>query len=64
MQIKEGSVWSGSDKKFRVLSVVETNGHTWVHYREEPQRGKPLSELKEFSCYQESFLSRFNPIPE
>ena len=64
MQIKEGSVWSGSDKKFRVLSVVETNGNTWVHYREEPQRGKPLNELKEFSCYQESFLSRFNPLPE
>jgi hypothetical protein len=64
MQIKEGSIWSGGDKKFRVISVSEVDGHTWVYYREEPQRWKPASELKEFSCYQESFISRFNPLPE
>jgi hypothetical protein len=64
MSIKEGSIWEGGDKKFRVISVSEVQGHTWVYYREEPQKWKPMSELKEFSCYQESFLQRFRSLPE
>jgi len=63
--VKEGSIWwAGDSKKFRVISVVEAAGHIWVHYREEPQRWKPANELKEFSCYQESFVQRFSPLPE
>lgn len=65
MTVKEGSIWwAGDAKKFRVISVVEAAGHTWVHYREEPQKWKPLSELNEYSCYQESFVQRFSPLPE
>lgn len=65
MIVKEGSLWwSGDNKKFRVINVVETNGHTWVHYREEPAKWRPVSELKEYSCYQESFVERFRQLPE
>lgn len=53
--IQEGSRWSGNDSKvFVVLHVVEQDGHTWVHYRDE--EGTPP---REYSCYQESFLQRF-----
>ena len=61
--IKEGSKWSGSDSKvFVVISTIEQDGHTWVHYRSEKmqENGTP----QEYSCYQESFLSRFRPLPE
>ena len=64
MIIKEGSKWwAGCDKKFVVLHVIEQDGHTWVHYRDEKNR---LSESgpREYSCYVESFLSRFSPQPE
>ena len=56
MNIKQGSRWTGGDRKvFTVISVVELEGHTWVHYRDD---------TKEYSCYQESFLSRFTPLPD
>jgi hypothetical protein len=61
--IKDGSKWGdGIDKVFIVLHSVEQNGHTWIHYRSEKvdETGTP----KEYSCYQESFLSRFRPLPE
>lgn len=59
MQVTEGSKWSSSDgKKFTVIHVVEQDGHTWVHYRNESK------EPKEYSCYLESFVSRFRSIPE
>jgi hypothetical protein len=62
--IKDGSKWGdGIDKVFIVLHSIEQNGHTWVHYRSEKVdtiTGTP----KEYSCYQESFLSRFRPLPE
>lgn len=65
MTVKEGSLWwAGDQKKFRVISVVEADGHTWVYYREEPRRWAPISELKEFSCYLESFTQRFQALPE
>ena len=60
--VKEGSKWWSTDGKiFHVLSVVELEGHTWVHYILETN---DQHVNKEFSCYQESFLSRFTPLPE
>jgi len=57
MMIKEGTRWSGTDRKtFLVLHEVEVDGHVWVHYRDE-QSDNP----REYSCYKESFLSRFTP---
>ena len=57
---KEGSKWWGGDKlKFRVLSIVEVEGHTWVHYIKEN-----TEEPREYSCYLESFLQRFSELPE
>jgi hypothetical protein len=60
--IKEGTRWSGTSgdsKVFVVLHEVETDGHVWIHYRE--SAGDPP---KEYSCYLESFLQRFRPLPE
>ena len=65
IEVKEGSLWrSTDDKKFRVISVSEVEGHTWVFYREEPRKWAPVSELKEYSCYVESFTHRFTRTPE
>jgi hypothetical protein len=58
--IKEGSLWSGGDLRveFTVLHTIDDEeGHTWVHYRD--NRANP----KEYSCYKESFLARFSPLP-
>ena len=63
MEVKQGSLWSGGDKKFRVINIVEADGHTWVHYRDE-LKGWDQSQAKEYSCYLESFVSRFNVLPE
>ncbi len=58
--IKEGSKWSGSDGKvFHVISIIELEGNTWVHYILENAK-----EPREYSCYLESFLSRFTALPE
>ena len=56
--VKPQTNWSGADGKlFTVIHVVQDQeGHTWVHYRN--QQGQ------EFSCYQESFLSRFRKDPD
>ena len=65
MLVKEGSLWGTSDgKKFRVLSVTEVEGHTWVHYREDRGIKVPAIECKEYSCYIESFIQRFSSTPE
>lgn len=64
MIVKEGSVWrSTDDKRFRVISVVEAEGHIWIHYRLE-KCNPNISECQEWSCYRESFVSRFTPTPE
>ena len=64
MQIKVGSVWwAGDRKRFRVLSVEDMQGHTWVHYRNEPESFSDKN-LKEYSCYAESFVNRFRQLPE
>ena len=61
--IKDGTIWQSSDKKFVVLHTIDLEGHTWVHYREHDPK-KATLECKEYSCYLESFLVRFNPLPE
>lgn len=58
--VKVGTRWWGGDnKKFVVIHVIEQEGHTWVHYRDD-HRDEP----REYSCYLESFLSRFRQLPE
>ncbi len=58
--VKEGSKWSSSDGKvFHVIHRIELEGHIWIHYILES-----VNDPKEFSCYEESFLSRFTPLPE
>ena len=65
LAVKEGTIWAGSDRnEFQVIHVVETEGNVWVHYREHPKKYKHVTECKEYSCYQESFLARFSPLPE
>jgi hypothetical protein len=61
MKIKEGSRWTGSNhsKNFIVLSEVELDDGAWIHYRDE--LGNPPTE---YSCYKDSFLSRFTALPE
>jgi hypothetical protein len=62
--IKVGSLWQSVDKKFRVIGVTEIEGHMWVHYRVDCGIKVPTSECKEYSCYEESFVIRFRPLPE
>jgi len=62
MEIKNGSRWSGSDGLvFIVIGTMIIEGKDWVYYRaDRPKAGMP----EEFSCYTESFISRFRPLPE
>jgi hypothetical protein len=61
MKIKEGSRWAGSGYRqmFIVLAEVELDDGIWIHYRDES--GNPP---REYSCYKDSFLSQFTPLPE
>ena len=60
--IKQGSKWDdGNGKVFRVIQVVEVEGHIWIHYINDHLLE---NQNREYSCYQESFLSRFTPLPE
>lgn len=68
IEVKEGTLWEGAPSatntpRFRVLSVTTVEGHTWVHYREE-KKMYPCPDCREFSCYIESFVERFRPLPE
>jgi hypothetical protein len=59
--IKEGSKWSSvTGQEFRVINVVELEGHTWVHYIKE---NISEDDIREYSCYIESFLDRFREQP-
>ena len=61
-QIKDGSRWSGSDGKvFIVISTTTLEDKDWVYYRAEKLRDHMPAE---FSCYTDSFLTRFRPEPE
>ena len=65
MTIKAGTLWRDARGNFfRVLSVVEQDGHTWVHYRRDTGVKVSVLETTEFSCYQESFIERFSETPE
>ena len=66
MTIKVGSRWwAGSNKKFLVLAIVEaSDGNVWVHYRDDRGQYSSSENCKEYSCYKESFLQRFSPLPE
>ena len=52
--------WAGDDERFIVIDVITIEGYTWVHYRDD----KNKTESREYSCYLESFLSRFTELPE
>lgn len=52
--------WAGDNQRFVVIDVVTIEGHTWVHYRDDKNKENP----REYSCYLESFLSRFSGLPE
>jgi hypothetical protein len=56
--VKSGTKWRGDEQYFRVISVAEIDGKSWVHYRKENSQEEP----REFSCLEESFLARFTPI--
>lgn len=61
--VKQGSKWGSADGRiFHVVDCVEIEGKTWVHYICENCDFE--TDPKEFSCYEESFLSRFSPLPE
>ena len=47
-------------KEFRVLSRTVLDGNIWIHYIRDD---KDYKEINEYSCYEESFLSRFRQIP-
>jgi hypothetical protein len=60
--VKVGSKWVGNENNiFRVIHVVELEGHTWIHYI---KNNAPEESTREYSCYEESFLSRFRSLPE
>jgi hypothetical protein len=60
--ITEGSCWSSNNGEiFQVISKAEIEGHRWIFYR---LLTKNTEEVKEFSCYEESFLERFYQVPE
>ena len=59
--VKTGSKWSSvTGQEFRVLDVIEIDSHTWVHYIKEHALE---DDIREYSCYIESFLSRFKQQP-
>lgn len=62
MEIKNGSRWwANGGKVFVVISTATLEDKDWIYYRAE----QPVDHLPaEFSCYRESFLSRFSPLPE
>ncbi len=61
MNIKLGSRWAGAGYRqiFVVLAEVKLDDAIWIHYRDEA--GEPP---REYSCFKDSFLSRFTPLPE
>ena len=59
--IERGSIWSSSDgRHFQVIAEAVVEGKEWIHYR---RIDSEYDEPKEFSCYKDSFLSRFYKLP-
>jgi hypothetical protein len=51
--------WAAQGERFVVIALVEQDGNTWVHYRDDKNKEVP----REYSCYLESFVSRFSELP-
>lgn len=52
------SKWIDHEEKiFCVINIMKIEGKNWVYYRLENTEKEP----REFSCFEESFLSRFTP---
>jgi|SanBayMetagenome_1026888.scaffolds.fasta_scaffold03770_8 hypothetical protein len=59
INLEKNTIWTdGRGQKFQVLDVVDVEGKTWVHYI-----NRDTEHSKEYSCYAESFVSRFIPLP-
>lgn len=59
---RDGSLWAGTDMiKFRVLHTITLDNHIWVHYI---KHNSSDAGTREYSCYVESFLERFNEVPD
>jgi hypothetical protein len=43
-----------------VIHVIELDDHIWIHYIKD---NAPEESTREYSCYEESFLSRFREVP-
>jgi len=55
VNVVEGQVWSAVDgTRFRVIKQINMYGKDWAYYVNE-ETGK------EYSCWVESFVSRFRP---
>ncbi len=62
MDVERGSVWGSVDgRTFQVITEAIVEGKEWIHYR---RIDSEIEEPKEFSCYKESFLSRFTKLPQ
>jgi hypothetical protein len=57
IDVQQGQVWKDSSfKEFMILHLyTDSQGHTWVHYRQ-----NDCTNCREYSCWIESFLERFN----
>jgi len=66
MEVKPNSRWWDSKGTyFHVLNVVNIEGQDWVHYIKEGDiRHDRLPGENEYSCYLESFISRFTKVPD
>jgi hypothetical protein len=59
--VKVGSKWVGNENNiFRVIHVIKLDDHIWIHYIKD---NAPEESTREYSCYEESFLSRFRQVP-
>ena len=55
INVVEGQVWSAVDgTRFRVIKQINMYGKEWAYYVNEKTG-------KEYSCWVESFISRFRP---
>jgi hypothetical protein len=60
INLEKNTIWSdGQGQKFSILDVVSIEGKTWVHYI-----NRNAESNREYSCYAESFLSRFVQVPD
>jgi hypothetical protein len=66
MIVETGSRWwDGRGTYFHVLDVLDIEGKTWVHYIKEGNMShERLSGENEYSCYVESFVSRFTRVTD